>query len=389
MAQFAVPPTVPSPRRPADIAAHAVPASALARALRNRVFLGLCLACTALAVATLAVLLVTIWNEGHGSLSWDFLGRFASRKAADAGIKAPLWGSIWVCAVCALSALPIGVGTAIYLEEFAPKSRLTRFISINISNLAGVPSIVYGILGLTAFVRLFGLANADSPIEVGNPESFLFLRLPFGSGVLSGGLTLMLVVLPIIIVSSREALRSVPRSLRAGSLALGATTWQTTWNITLPASIPMIMTGAILAMSRAIGEAAATDRPASALSSELLPAFGGPMMATVGASIRRCRRRERSASPGPGAPCMRQRSGCASSRGIARSLAARGSVASMRSATGSALAAFQMVPTSVKRAPRASRRSVHSCRRRGPPCGVTSRLRSSTRSSSASSRPAA
>jgi len=256
MAQFVVPPTAPTPRRPADIAAAAAPASAFARALRNRLFLALCLVATGIAVLTLVVLLVTIWREGAGSLSWDFLGRFASRKAADAGIKAPLWGSIWVCAVCALTALPIGVGTALYLEEFAPKSRLTRFISINISNLAGVPSIVYGILGLTAFVRLFGMANPDSPIEIGDPESFLYLRLPFGSGVLSGGLTLMLVVLPIVIVSSREALRSVPRSLRAGSLALGATTWQTTWNITLPASIPMIMTGAILAMSRAIGEAA-------------------------------------------------------------------------------------------------------------------------------------
>ena len=139
----------------------------------------------------------------------------------------------------------------------------------------------------------------------------------------------------------------------------------------------------------AIGEAAATVLPASALSSELLPAFGGPMMATVGASIRRCRRRERSASPGPGAPCVRQRSGCASSRGMARSLAARGSVVSMRRATGSALAVFHRASDSAKRAPRASRRSVHNCRRRGPPCGVTSRVRSSTRSSSASSRPGA
>ncbi len=158
--------------------------------------------------------------------------------------------------VCALLALPIGVGTAIYLEEFAKRSKLNAFIKVNISNLAGVPSIVYGILGLTAFARLFGVGDPNDPIVIGSPETFFYVSLPFGSGVLAGGLTLMLVVLPIVIVSSQEALRSVPRSLRAGSLALGATEWQTVRTITLPASIPMIMTGSILAMSRAIGEAA-------------------------------------------------------------------------------------------------------------------------------------
>jgi phosphate transport system permease protein len=163
---------------------------------------------------------------------------------------------VWVCVTCALTALPIGVGTALWLEEFARPSKLTSFIKLNISNLAGVPSIVYGILGLTAFARLFGTVNADTPIAIGDPDGFLFLQLPFGNGVLAGGLTLMLVVLPIVIVSSQEALRAVPRSLRAGSLALGATQWQTTWSITLPAALPMVMTGAILAVSRAIGEAA-------------------------------------------------------------------------------------------------------------------------------------
>jgi len=243
-------------RSPAAIAASAPANSQLGRRTADRSFLALCLGITSLTVVILAVLLITIWNDGHGRLSWEFLTNFASRKPADAGVKASLWGSVWVCAICALSALPIGVGTAIYLEEFSRRSRLTSFIKLNIANLAGVPSIVYGILGLTAFARLFGMASADDPITLGNPESFFYLQLPFGHGVLAGGLTLMLVVLPIIIVSSQEALRSVPRSLRTGSLALGATQWQTTWNITLPASIPMIMTGAILAMSRAIGEAA-------------------------------------------------------------------------------------------------------------------------------------
>ena len=251
-----LPATTPGGRSPAVIAASAPATSQLGRRVADRSFLALCLAITSLTVVILAVLLITIWNDGHGRLSWDFLTNFASRKPAEAGVKASLWGSIWVCAICALSALPIGVGTAIYLEEFSRRSRLTSFIKLNIANLAGVPSIVYGILGLTAFARLFGMASADSPITLGNPESFFYLQLPFGHGVLAGGLTLMLVVLPIIIVSSQEALRSVPRSLRTGSLALGATQWQTTWNITLPASIPMIMTGAILAMSRAIGEAA-------------------------------------------------------------------------------------------------------------------------------------
>jgi phosphate transport system permease protein len=246
----------PAGRAPAEIVAGARPVPTGLRTGIDRGFLALCLALTSLAVLVLVVLLLTVWRDGHERLGWEFLTSYASRKPADAGVKAPLWGSVWVCAICALAALPVGVGTALYLEEFARKSRLTSFIKLNISNLAGVPSIVYGLLGLTAFSRLFGLANADDPITLGNPDGLLYLQLPFGSGVLAGGLTLMLVVLPIVIVSSQEALRSVPRSLRAGSLALGATQWQTTWNITLPASVPMIMTGAILAMSRAIGEAA-------------------------------------------------------------------------------------------------------------------------------------
>ena len=126
-------------------------------------------------------------------------------------------------------------------------------------NLAGVPSIVYGILGLTAFARMFGAFGTsaeDGGFAIGNEESLLYFKLPFGSSVLAGGLTLMLVILPIVIIATQEALRSVPKSLRSGALALGATPWQTVWGITLPAAIPGIMTGAILAMSRAIGESA-------------------------------------------------------------------------------------------------------------------------------------
>lgn len=190
---------------------------------------------------------------------WEFFTEFSSRFAAKSGIHAPLMGSIWVCATSALLALPIGVATAVYLEEFAGNGRFTRFIRLNISNLSGVPSIVYGIIGLTAFVRMFGLLGGRGPdggVQIGSPDSFFSVHLPLGQSVLAGALTLMLVILPIIIVSSQEALRAVPNSLRQGALAMGATRWQTVWKITLPASVPMIMTGSILAVSRAIGEAA-------------------------------------------------------------------------------------------------------------------------------------
>ena len=226
------------------------------RILANRLFLAACVVCTGLAVCVLAVLIVSIVMDGVHRLSPDFIANFASRKPDQAGIRAPLVGSIWVCTICALTALPVGVGTAIYLEEFAKRGRLTEFIRINISNLSGVPSIVYGIIGLTAFSRFFGWRAGSDPIEFGNPESLLYLRLPFGSSVLAGGLTLALVVLPIVIVASQEAIRAVPNSLRQGALALGSTRWQMVSRLTLPASLPMVMTGAILAMSRAIGEAA-------------------------------------------------------------------------------------------------------------------------------------
>lgn len=250
------------------------------RLLVDRCFLSLCLAATTAAILILFVLLASIllkgvpwiidtdavkasFAEGGAGLGamkswirWQFFVEYASRRSGNAGIRAPLWGSVWITAICGLVALPIGVSTAIYLEEFAPRNRITRFIETNIRNLAGVPSIVYGILGLTAFVRLFGLVGADQPIAIGDPESLLYLRLPFGQSVLAGGLTLTLVILPIIIIASQEAFRAVPNSLREASLAMGATKWQTVWNITHPAALPMILTGAILAISRAVGEAA-------------------------------------------------------------------------------------------------------------------------------------
>jgi len=201
---------------------------------------------------------ISLWAL-WGFVRTDFFTEYASRFPSKAGIRAPLWGSVWVCAICGLVALPTGVATAIYLEEFATKNRFTNFIRLNISNLSGVPSIVYGIIGLTAFARLFSIfgTSRDTPgFEFGSPESWYYFRLPFGSGVLAGGLTLMLVVLPIVIISSQEAIRAVPNSLRQGALAMGSTRWQMVWRMTLPASIPTIMTGAILAMSRAIGEAA-------------------------------------------------------------------------------------------------------------------------------------
>ncbi|MEC9374712.1 MAG: PstA family ABC transporter permease, partial [Planctomycetota bacterium] len=199
---------------------------------------------------------------------WDslrivrFLTSPPSRRAEDAGLEPALWGSIWICLVCGLTALPIGVGTAVFLEEFRPKSRLLRrghaFVELNIRNLAGVPSIVYGIIGLTAFVQMFNMLGTpnDPAFSIGEPLDWYHFQLPFGRGVLAGGLTLMLVILPIVIISAQEALRAVPDSIRQGALAVGCTRWQVVSKMTLPAAIPGIMTGSILAMSRAIGEAA-------------------------------------------------------------------------------------------------------------------------------------
>lgn len=202
--------------------------------ITNFLFTSVCF----LATITCVVLLIfMIWNiilQGKNWLSWDFVDSFPSRFPEKAGIKSALFGSIWLICLTALFSVPLGVGAAVYLEEYSSKSKWRKLIQLNISNLAGVPSIVYGILGLALFVR----------------------ALAFERSILSGALTLTLVILPIIILASQEALRSVPDSIRRSAYALGATRWQTVWYQVLPASLPGIMTGVILALSRALGEAA-------------------------------------------------------------------------------------------------------------------------------------
>jgi len=186
------------------------------------------------ALAALAALIVDVWADGAGRLSWRFLTSFPSRRAEQAGIWHALTGSVFVIAVTAVLAVPVGIGAAIYLEEYGTRSAIARLIEINITNLAAVPSIIYGLLGLGLFVRMLG----------------------FGRSVLAGGATLALLVLPVVILSTREALRAVPKSLREGSYALGATKWQTIWFQVLPVAFPGVLTGLILALSRAIGETA-------------------------------------------------------------------------------------------------------------------------------------
>ena len=327
-----------------------------ARLSTDRYFRWICIVTATVSVVILAFLLWSILDHGLPALSWKLLTGTPEPDPGEAGMWPAVMGTIWVCGICAAVTLPLGVGTAILLEEFKPTSKiglgLYNLIQLNISNLAGVPSVVYGILGLTAFVSMFSIfgnsddpnaaafefgatyydqftnlasdpflsmgmedveeryffvpvANASAPATVPTPgmeayesnddESFspvevvvvgmeddppadaetmsraidagavpgriskkrwYYFRLPFGRGVLAGALTLMLVILPVIIISAQEALRAVPSSLRAGALGLGATPWQVVWNVTLPAAIPGIMTGSILAMSRAIGETA-------------------------------------------------------------------------------------------------------------------------------------
>ncbi len=187
-----------------------------------------------LGLTTLGALLYDVVSDGAGRLSWQFLTSYPSRRAEDAGVLAALVGTFYVIALTAAIAIPIGVGAAVYLEEYGGRGRLARIIEINISNLAGVPSIIYGLLGLGLFVRMMGL----------------------GRSVLAGACTLALLALPVVILSTREALRAVPKSFREGSYALGATKWQTIWHQVIPAAFPSILTGLILALSRALGETA-------------------------------------------------------------------------------------------------------------------------------------
>jgi len=221
------------------------------RARRRRVdraFKWVCIAVTSVSLLVLVVLIASVLVQGVKHLDWDFLSTGPSRRAERAGFWIATAGSIWLMVLTALFALPLGVGTAVYLEEFAAKNKLTRFVQLNIANLAGVPSIVYGMVALTAFGRFWGLMSSADPIEFGNIESFWYLRLPFGNAVLTGALALTLVVLPVVIIASQESLRAVPKSLRQSARAVGATQWQTVSKVVLPAALPGIMTGAILSM---------------------------------------------------------------------------------------------------------------------------------------------
>jgi phosphate transport system permease protein len=308
-------------------------------AKRHRVergFRWLCFAVASSSVLLLGVFLGAILYQGLPTLSLDFLTHPPSPNTQEAGFHPAILGTVWLLVLVAFFSLPMGVATAILLEEFQPRQpifrRLLDFVQANITNLAGVPSVVYGIVGLTAFVSMFqifgGAMNpalewgvtyydqffneADQVLIVPvsgpnapyvepeegmqaltpegrtvtvhtialdapwpqdpalsqrtlrnnamsgriNERTWYYVRIPFGRGVLAGALTLMLVILPIVIISAQEALRAVPNSLREAALGLGATRWKVVRRVTLPAALPGIMTGAILAMSRAIGEAA-------------------------------------------------------------------------------------------------------------------------------------
>ncbi len=190
-----------------------------------------------LSMLALATLLYDVARDGAPRISWDFLTSFPSRIIpANSGIQSAIYGTLWLMVICAVIVVPLGIATAVYLEEYADRTKWwNRLVEVNIQNLAAVPSVVYGILGLAFIVR--------GPVSLGRT-------------LLAGGITLSLLVLPVVIIVAREAIRAVPPSIREGSLALGATQWQTIWKQVLPGSIAGIATGVILALSRAIGETA-------------------------------------------------------------------------------------------------------------------------------------
>lgn len=329
--QIAVPKVLSDPQR-----AEQVRRSPAHRHRTERLFRWLCVAVAASSVVLLVAFLIAIFVQGTGTLTTTFLKSPPSPNTAEAGFYPAMMGSVWLLVLVAIMALPLGVGTAVFLEEFKPRSRALKrilgFVQINITNLAGVPSVVYGVVGLTAFVSMFQVfghegspafesgvkyydqffneadrvllipaAGPDAPEVVVvdgmeawtsdgesvrvhvidadeewpedaalaartlrdydlpgriNERTWYYFRIPFGRGVLAGALTLVLVILPVMIIAAQEALRAVPNSLRDAALGLGATRWQVVRHVTLPAALPGIMTGAILAMSRAIGEAA-------------------------------------------------------------------------------------------------------------------------------------
>jgi len=219
--------------RPAEDVIGRPPASGNAK---DRVFKAVLIGLTSVGLIVLAVLLITTFLDGAPSLSLEFLTSFPSAFPEKAGIESAITGTLWLMVIVGAVIIPLGVASALYLEEYADTERWwNRVIEVNIQNLAAVPSIVYGILGLAYFVR--------GPLSLGRT-------------VLAGGLTLSLVVLPVVIITTREAIRAVPPSIKEGALALGATRWQAIWRQILPASVPGIATGVILSVSRAIGETA-------------------------------------------------------------------------------------------------------------------------------------
>jgi len=202
--------------------------------LKDQAFKVWGIACTLLGLILLLIFLGNIFMDGIQRINWSFLINLPSRSPEKAGIYTALMGSIWILSLTTIIALPIGIAAAIYLEEYAKKNRLSSILEVNISNLAGVPSIIYGLLGLEVFVRI----------------------LEMGASVLAGSFTLALLILPIVIVSTREAIKAVPKSIRDASFAMGASKWQTVYLQVLPASFGGILTGIILAISRAVGETA-------------------------------------------------------------------------------------------------------------------------------------
>ncbi|KEF38712.1 phosphate ABC transporter membrane protein 2, PhoT family [Schinkia azotoformans MEV2011] len=204
------------------------------RIFKNKLIKNIFLLSTLFSLLVLGILIYRVVVDSIGWLDWQFLTSKLSMSADRAGIKGVIAGTLWLMAVVAPITMFLGIGTAIYLEEYAKRGKFQAFIQTNISNLAGVPSVIFGLLGLTVFGRMFNL----------------------GSSILAGGLTMSLLVLPIVVVASQEAIRAVPGFLREASYGMGATKWQTTKNIVLPAALPGILTGVILALSRAIGETA-------------------------------------------------------------------------------------------------------------------------------------
>lgn len=227
-------PKKPDPPQRSSTALTEGTSATTARKAKETAFQAVALLAISLAIVVLLALVLDVLRDALPRLKPEFLTSFPSRRASEAGVKSALVGSLWLMGLTAIISGPLGVAAAIYLEEYARVNRITRLIELNIANLAGVPSVVYGLLGLEIFVRVLKLERS----------------------VLAGACTMSLLILPVIIISSREALRAVPLSIRQAARALGATRWQAVLRHVLPLAMPGIMTGLILAFSRAVGETA-------------------------------------------------------------------------------------------------------------------------------------